>query len=144
MLSDEQILKIADECGLLTMVDEEPLWFDADCTNFARRIESAVLAGAGEPVAFVAEVYQSRYTIELNGHDLAEGAALYLHPSPTPEGMVLVPENVEKAGYEIAHRAQALQIETLQQRNVELEARILQVISAAQGKMIAATSGKGE
>lgn len=41
---------------------------------------------AGEPVAWVDEVYQSRYTLEWNGRSLPEGTPLYTAPPAKPDG----------------------------------------------------------
>jgi hypothetical protein len=45
-LTDEQIIKIAEYNGLCTIIEEgnRVIWFDADCTSFARSIVSAVIA----------------------------------------------------------------------------------------------------
>ncbi len=38
-----------------------------------------------EPVATVAEVHMSRYTLEWTNEPLPEGTLLYTHPQPTPQ-----------------------------------------------------------
>jgi hypothetical protein len=83
-LTDEQILKLAGH---------GPGYEDKYVIAFARRIESAVLAEAGEPVA---EYNYDPANMHYGVHWLVEtpivhGTKLYLHPSPTPEGVVMVP-----------------------------------------------------
>ena len=48
LLTEQEIVSIAERCGLLTFVSDagygnDALWFDADCTDFARAIESTVI-----------------------------------------------------------------------------------------------------
>ena len=48
LLTEQEIVSIAERCGLLTFVTDagyknDALWFDADCTDFARAIESNVI-----------------------------------------------------------------------------------------------------
>ena len=95
MTDDELALRIAQEwCGVMAFDElcDKQYWLE-----FARRLRAA---WQGEPVAFVAEVYQSRYTIELNGHDLAEGMPLYASLSaPASEALdcVKVPREPTEA-----------------------------------------------
>ena len=78
MLSDEHILKIAEVTGIV--------YSPKDAIAFARRIESAVLAGAVEPVAWGGYSGVGEWIVCKN--QIYPWLTEPLHPSPTPEGMV--------------------------------------------------------
>ena len=52
-----------------------------EAADIIKAQEAELAALRAEPVAFVSEVYQSRYTLEWNGHVLPVGTKLYAAPS---------------------------------------------------------------
>ena len=71
-------------------IQSEILWRidagDMDAVEMLRAYASMLAAQEkAEHAATVADVYQSRYTLEWNGHSYPEGTKLYAHP-PAPKG----------------------------------------------------------
>lgn len=87
MLSDEKIIAIAKQTGMLHPVEQE--MHDA-CVAYTRAIEAAVLAEQAkeDPV----HPWRKRRVDEHY-----EARPLYLHPAPAPEGMVMVPREPTEA-----------------------------------------------
>lgn len=74
-MNEKELWKLAEEHGLLTMVDDKPLWFDADLTNFAAALRTR-LVGDGKPIGEVAELKRLK---ELAREVIIEGGMFGIH-----------------------------------------------------------------
>ena len=74
-MTQTEALRLALEALEKISMGGDPRWADQAITAI-----EAVLEAKDEPVAIVAEIYMSRYTIEWTNGDLPEGTKLYATP----------------------------------------------------------------
>lgn len=100
--------------------------YDEDYAALNALCDAALLGlrqPSAEPVAFVADVYQSRYILEWNGRSYPQGTPLYL--APAAEAMALLRELVLSKDqvvkvYSDLHTEQGVSTETLDALNLRL------------------------
>ena len=93
----QQALDALDNLGSMSDHDVTPYaWHGAKAEAACAALREALAAPEPEPVARVAEVHMSRYTIEWTNGPLPEGTGLYAAPpaAPAPAGWVMVPRGL--------------------------------------------------